>query len=183
MPKSRGRRKKVVVPPPYTASLDARVPSENIVLSHYLPELQKWYVASQASDGRVFTSLGNTEPLGRRAAGLRTFDHLEKRANGLFAELTSEEIEAARAELAAELAATAKLVRAFNEPFPATYSKEIVLVELQAAHDVVVAGAERGVLARWVAPPLLFLAGAFAEGIIGAGAEKALEALAKLLSG
>lgn len=130
MPKSRTRRKKVVrAAPPFTGSLDARVPSENVVLSHYMPELEKWYVASQASDGRVFTSLGNTETLGRRAAGLRTFEHLKNRAAGDFQELTSEEIDAARLELSDELSEMLKLVTGFNEPFPSTYSKDVILIE------------------------------------------------------
>ena len=184
MPKSRGRRKKVVgFVPPFTGSLDARVPSENVVLSHYMPELKKWYVASQASDGRVFTGLGNTEPLGRRAAGLRTLEHLEKRAAGGFQELTPEDIEAARSELCAELSEMLTMVTGFNEPFPSTYSKDVVLIELRTAKDLVLARAERGVLARWAALPLLFLAGAFAEGVIGVGAEKAIDALTKILSG
>lgn len=183
MPKSRSRRKKVVnVVPPFTGSLDARVPSENVVLSHYMPELKKWYVASQASDGRVFTGVGNTEPLGRRAAGLRTLDHLQKRASGEFHDLAPEDIEAARSELAAELSEMLKMVEGFNALFPETYSKDIVLIELRTARDLVVERAERGLLARWVAPPLLFLAGAFSEGVIGVGAEKAIEALTKLLS-
>tara|TARA_R110001606_G_scaffold98982_1_gene218564 strand:- start:1476 stop:1922 length:447 start_codon:yes stop_codon:yes gene_type:complete len=148
-----------------------------------MPELEKWYVASQASDGRVFTSLGNTEPLSRRAAGLRTLEHLKDRAAGDLQELTPEDIEAARSELADELSEMLKLVTGFNEPFPSTYSKDVVLIELQTAKDLVLARAERGALARWVLPPLIFLSGAFAEGVIGVGAEKAMAALTKILSG
>ena len=58
-----------------------------------------------------------------------------------------------------------------------------MLIELRTAKDLVLARAERGVLARWAALPLLFLAGAFAEGVIGVGAEKAIDALTKILSG
>jgi hypothetical protein len=169
--------------PPFTASLDAKVPSENVVLTHYIPELRKWYVVSQASDGHVFTGLGNTEPLGRRAAGLRTYEHLQKRAQGELPGLSPEDIEAARLELDAELEHLTRLVAGFNGSFPPTYAKEIILIELRAAKDLVEVNADRTILAKWVAPPLLFIAGAFAEGAIGVGAEKALDLLGKLLSG
>jgi hypothetical protein len=184
MPKSRKRRKaKIGVAPPYTASLDARVPAENVILSHYLAECEKWYVASRASDGRVFTAFSATEPNARRAAGLRTLAHLKSRAEGAFKELTAEEIESARTELASELDRLLIAVTGFNGIFPQTYPLDVVLVELRCARKLVAVSAERGVLARWVAPSLLFLGGAFSEGIIGVYAERALEALTKILSG
>ena len=146
------------------------------------PNCKKWYVASKASNGRVFTALGKTEPTSRRAAGLRTFEYLKSRAEGSFEGLTEEEIDAARLELADALSEMARLVIGFNESFPDSYSKDVILIELRTGRELVLEKAERGVLARWIAPPLLFLAGAFSEGVIGYGAEKALEALAKLLS-
>jgi hypothetical protein len=185
MPKSRKRRKAtdVVVVPPYTASLDARVPAENVVLSHYIAECAKWYVASRSYDGRIFTAFSATEPNARRAAGLRTLAHLKSRAEGNLKELTPEEIAHARNELAGELKQLIVTVIGFNGEFPDTYPVDVVLAELRCASELVATPAERSILARWVAPPLLFLGGAFSEGIIGVYAEKAMNALTKILSG
>ena len=171
------------VVPRYTASLDARVPAENIILSHYIAECEKWYVASCASDGRIFTALSATEPNARRAAGLQTLAYLKSRADGEAPAQTEEQILAARAELARELDRVTTAVIRCNEAFPAIYPRAVILIELEAARKLVLCSAERNLLARWVAPPLIFLAGAFAEGVIGAYAEKAMESLTKVLSG
>lgn len=184
MSKSWGRRKQTVgmVIPPYTSSLDAVIPAENVVLSHFMPEIDKWFVASQASDGKVFTSLSKTEPLARRAAGLRTLAHLKARANGEITDLTVEEIEAARKELTKVLSTLAHAVHGFNGEFPVGYAREVVLIHLRAAADLVDLPTDKGMLAKWVAPPLVFLSGAFASGIIGEYAKRALELLEGLLA-
>jgi hypothetical protein len=74
-------------------------------------------------------------------------------------------------------------LQGFNGTFPDSYPREIVLIELAMARKLASACANRDVFARWVAPPLLFLAGAFSEGVIGAYAERALDLLEKILSG
>ena len=177
------RRAPVAIVPPFTGSVDPSVPAENVVLSHYVSEAGKWYAASQASDGRIFSGYAKTEPLARRAAGIRTLAHLQAKAEGRLPELTSEEKAVAREELAEALSQVRAAVIGFNGAFPATYPKEITLIELDAALKLVTSEAEAGVLSRWIAPPLVFLSGAFAEGIIGAYAEKALELLNKVLAG
>ena len=168
--------------PHYTGSIDARVPAENIVLSHFMPEIGKWVAASHASDDCVFLGHADTEPLARRAAGLKTLDHLQQRAEGHFSERSVADVEAARIELVRELEVLTYAVTTHNGVFPATYGREVVLVELKAARELLLANADRGVLVRWIAPPILFLSGAFAQGIVGAYAEKVLDALSKLLA-
>ncbi|UZK70053.1 hypothetical protein OKW76_03085 [Sphingomonas sp. S1-29] len=168
---------------PFTGSIDGKVPAENVELTHYLAETGRWVAYSKASDGRVFFGDGATEPLARRAAGLRTLAHLEGRASGEVEGLSPEETKNARNELARELAQLHVLVTTSNLPFPNGYPKEVILTELKATHDIVLATDERGLIARWTLPTLLFLAGGFANGIIGKGAEKSLELLAKLLAG
>jgi len=70
-----------------------------------------------------------------------------------------------------------------NLPMPPFGNKQVVLVELRAASDALKAGAKPGVLARVAAPVLTFVALAFAEGVIGAYAEKCLDALTEVLMG
>ncbi|RDE06790.1 hypothetical protein [Sphingomonas aracearum] len=177
------KTKALRVAPPFTGSIDAKVPAENVELSHYLAETRRWIAYSKASDGKVFFGDGATEPLARRAAGLRTLAHLEGRASGEAEGLSPDDIKKARDELARELAQLRVLVMTSNLPFPDGYPREVVLTELQASREIVLATDERGIIARWTLPTLLFLAGGFANGIIGKGAEKSLELLTKLLAG
>lgn len=167
--------------PPFTQSIDAKVPAENVTVSHYVAEAGKWFAASEASDGSVHLGFGNTEPLARRIAGLRTFEHLKARAEGKLTDLTPVEIAAARQELASELDRLQQAVQAHNGEFPPLAEREIVIIQVRAASALVRAGANRGVLARWVAPVLLFIAGGFANGVLGVYAEQALLSLNKLL--
>jgi hypothetical protein len=182
MKKAKAMHQKAIVVPPFTSSLDARVPAENVVLSHFVVGTKRWFVASEASNGKVFTATGNTEPLARRAAGLKTFQYLEARAKGGVSELSRKEIETARKELSAELNALAKAIADSNLSFPASDPREVILIELRAARDLVSQQASRTALARWLYPPLLFLGGAFAEGVIGVYAQRCVELLEKLLA-
>lgn len=178
-------KSKIVLPtvPAFTGSIDAKVPAENVELAHFLAETSRWVAYSKASDGRIFFGDGATEPLARRAAGLRTLAHLDGRASGEVDGLSAEDMEKARDELARALAQLRVLVMTSNLPFPAGYPKEVILTELHASREIVLATKERGLIARWTLPAVLFLAGGFANGVIGKGAEKSLELLAKLLAG
>ncbi len=169
--------------PPFTGSLDAAVPAENIVLTHYLAETDKWFAVSHASDDKFFTGQAATEPLARRAAGLRTLAHLEARAKGEIAELSTEQIASAKAELSKILSDLLDAVQGHNGPFPVTTTREILIIQLRAAKDLVDKSASKGLLAKWVYPPLLFLTGAFGAGIIGVYAERATELMEHILSG
>ncbi len=168
--------------PEFTGSLDARVPAERIKLSHQLDGDGRWFAASESSDGRYFFGTGATEPIARRAAGLRTFSHLQSRAGGRSSDLTNEEIQAARRELLEELDLLERAVVGYNGEFPASAPRKIILIQLSMARQVVQESGERDVLTRWVGPTLLFIAGAFAEGIIGSYAQKGLDILTKLVS-
>jgi hypothetical protein len=75
------------------------------------------------------------------------------------------------------------MVETMNLPMPQSVNNQVVLVELRAAADALKAGAKPGVLARVAAPVLTFVALAFAEGIIGAYAQKCLDALTDVLMG
>jgi len=172
-----------LVAPPFTGSLDAKIPAENVVLSHYMADIGRWVVASEASDGAIFIGTGNTEALARRAAGLRTLAHLQRRTEGKLQDRTQADVDRAKAELARELEALSRMVETMNLPMPPFGNKQVVLVELRAASDALKAGAKPGVLARVAAPVLTFVALAFAEGVIGAYAEKCLDALTEVLMG
>lgn len=172
-----------LVAPPFTGSLDAKVPAENVVLSHYMADIGRWVVASEASDGAIFIGTGNTEALARRAAGLRTLAHLQSRAEGELEDRTQADVDRARAELSRELAALTRMVETMNLPMPPSANKQVVLVELRAAGDALKAGAKPSVLARVAAPVLTFVTLAFAEGIIGTYAQKCLDALTDVLMG
>lgn len=169
-------------PPPFTAALDARVPAENVVLSHFVESADQWIAASEASDGRVFLGRAKTEPLARRAAGMRTFSYLEDRAAGKLRDTTPEDIADAKEELAQQLAELIRLVETYNGRFPHSMPQRVAAMQLRAAKAVVTEGGDRGGLLRWVLPPLLFLSGAFAEGVIGVYAEKAIDLITKLLA-
>lgn len=178
----KAKSSKRLVPLPFTGALDARVPAENVILSHYVDTAGQWVAASEASDGCVFLGRAKTEPLARRAAGLRTLAHLESRASGAAEGSTRETMARARAELEEQLKQLARMVEVYNGMFPPSVPREAALLQLRAAQALVRQSDDRGVLARWLLPPLLFLAGAFAEGVIGAYAESALEALVHVLS-
>lgn len=171
------------IAPPFTESLDASVLAENVVLSHYMADIGRWVVASEASDGAIFIGTGNTEALARRAAGLRTLNHLQSRAEGKLVDRTQADVDRAKAELSRELAALRRMVETMNLPMPQSANKQIVLVELRAASDALKAGAKPNILARLAVPVLTFVALAFAEGAIGAYAEKCLDALTEVLMG
>jgi hypothetical protein len=168
--------------PPFTGSVDAKVPAENVVLAHLISGIGRWVAVSVASDERVFHGTGATEALARRAAGLRTLDHLQKRANGSIPNRSEEEHRSARLELAQELAKLAEMVAGYNGAVPCGETRESLLVQLAAARDLARAAENRATLAKWVLPVLLFVAGAFAEGVVGAMAEKCLDRLIVLLS-
>jgi len=180
---ARPRRRKLQVVPEFTGSLDARVPAEKITLVHQVEGTERWFAASQSSDGRYFLGFGATEPLARRAAGLRTLAHLEARAKGSVSDRSEADIEAARAELVAELDELRKHVEGYNGEFPAYAPRAVVLIQIDAAREVVRNTVDPGILARWVAPPAAFIAGAFAEGVIGAYAQKVVDLVTKLVSG
>lgn len=175
------RKAPLLAAPRFTGSLDATVAAENVVLTHYLAETGRWLAVSEASDGRVFYGTGNTEPLARRAAGLRTLAHLEARAEGAVDGQGAGDLGAARAELAEQLGKLSRMVAGYNGSFPDGLGREVVLVQIRAARDIAKASEQRGLVARYGLPVLLFLAGAFAEGVIGAYAEKCLETLTALL--
>ncbi len=182
MKKPRNAKSSAQVPPPFTRALDARVPAESVILSHYVDTAGQWIAASEASDGRMFLGRAKTEPLARRAAGLRTLSHLRDRASGTAEGSTAETMAQARAELEEQLERLVRMVESYNGTFPPAVPREAAMLQLRAAQALVRHSDDRGVLARWLLPPLLFLAGSFAEGAIGVYAEKAIEALSQLLS-
>lgn len=58
---------------PYTRSLDAALPGENIVLSMFSSAKGLWVSVHRDSKGNEFVSWAATEPLSRRAAALRGY--------------------------------------------------------------------------------------------------------------
>lgn len=66
---------------PFTRSLDAALPGENIVFSMYSSEKNLWVSVQRAADGREFVSWASTEPLSRRAAALRAIAGISARSS------------------------------------------------------------------------------------------------------
>jgi hypothetical protein len=60
-------------PPPFTRTLDAAIPGENIVLATYSDKRGQWAAVQREADGREFMSWAATEALARRAAALQAF--------------------------------------------------------------------------------------------------------------
>jgi len=168
--------------PNFTGSLDAKVPSENIVYVDRIAETGKWYAVSEGHDGGLFSGRGNTEVGTRRAAGLRTLAHLEGLAKGEILHATAEEIEAARGELARVLAEAAEAASGHNGEFPASRPRDIVIYQLKVAKDLVESKADNSILIRYVAPVACFLAGGYASGILGKLGERTLELLDKIMA-
>jgi len=183
MPSTSDRENDPLLVPAFTGSLDANVPAENVVLSHYMAEARRWLAVSEASDGKVFFGTGNTEALARRAAGLRTLAHLRERAAGALEGQSEQDQRAARDELASELEGLRRMVAGYNGSFPPGSGREVLLAQLGSARDVTKATEARGLIAKYALPVLLFTAGAFAEGVIGAYAEQCLDRLTKFLAG
>src|SRR5688500_8649706 len=118
MKKPRKAKSSDQFPPPCTGALDARVPAENVILSHYMDTAAQWVAASQGSDGRVFLGRAKTEPLARRAAGLRTLSNLRDRASGTIEGSTAETMAQARAELEEQLEQLVRMVKTYNGTSP-----------------------------------------------------------------
>lgn len=57
--------------PPYTQTLDAGLPDENVVATVYVEERGKWAAVHRATQGTDFVAWGATEPLARRAAAFK----------------------------------------------------------------------------------------------------------------
>lgn len=57
---------------PFTRSLDAVLPGENIVFSMYSGDKKLWVSVQRDSSGQEFVSWAASEPLSRRAAALRS---------------------------------------------------------------------------------------------------------------
>jgi hypothetical protein len=168
--------------PDFTSSLDAKVPGENIIYVDRIAETGEWFCVSEAHDGAMFTARGKTEPTSRRAAGLRTLAHLKGLADGELKHATPQEIEAARLELARILTEATIAVGGYNGEFPASRSRDVVIFQLLAAKEVVESKADNGMIARYVGPLACFLAGGFANGLLGKLGERSLELLEKLLA-
>lgn len=66
---------------PFTRSLDAALPGENIVFSMFSAEKNLWVSVQRDPDGREFVSWAATEPLSRRAAALRAIAGISARAS------------------------------------------------------------------------------------------------------
>jgi hypothetical protein len=60
-------------PPPYTRTLDAAIPGENIVLATYSNKRNQWAAVQRETDGREFMAWAATEPLARRVAALQAY--------------------------------------------------------------------------------------------------------------
>lgn len=64
---------------PFTRSLDAGLPGENIVFCMYSREKNLWVAVDRDADGQEFVSWAATEPLSRRAAALRAIARISAR--------------------------------------------------------------------------------------------------------
>lgn len=58
---------------PFTRSLDAALPGENIVFTMFSAVKKLWVSVHRDADGKEFVSWAATEPLSRRAAALRGY--------------------------------------------------------------------------------------------------------------
>ncbi len=67
---------------PFTRSLDAGLPGENIVFCMYSVEKNLWVSVNRDPDGKEFVSWAETEPLSRRAAALRAIARISARPSG-----------------------------------------------------------------------------------------------------
>jgi hypothetical protein len=169
--------------PPFTRSLDAKVPAENIFLVELIKEFQRWLAISEATDGCVFHATGNTEPLARRAAGLKTYVHLKEKAEGRTPEAGDASVEAAKAELVRHMDELANMVAGYNGMMPPGVSRDILAIEIRSAGDIVRNSRDRPLIARYALRTLIYVSSAFASGAIGVYAEKCLELLTKFLGG
>lgn len=64
---------------PFTRSLDAALPGENIVFCMYSVEKNLWVSVNRDPGGQEFVSWATTEPLSRRAAALRAIARISAR--------------------------------------------------------------------------------------------------------
>lgn len=60
--------------PPYTTSLDAAIPGENIVLAMYAGDRREWAAVQRSADGGEYLAWAATEALARRKAALMSHE-------------------------------------------------------------------------------------------------------------
>lgn len=68
---------------PFTRSLDASLPGENIVFSMYSAEKNLWVSVQRGPNGQEFVAWAATEPLSRRAAALRALAGISAGSAGM----------------------------------------------------------------------------------------------------
>ena len=66
--------------PPYTTSLDARIPGENVVLSAYSRKRKQWVAVHRLAGGEQLSAWAATECLARRLSGLQAQRKRSQRA-------------------------------------------------------------------------------------------------------
>jgi len=155
------------------------VPKENIISVEKLPNIGKWIAISEAPDGAVFYGVGNTEPLARRIAGLRTFEYLKNAPQDRPGK--ESEYQRSKQDLIRALGELNGFIECLNEEIPTGTTKNRLLAEIKVTQELVSEGKDRSAIARYALPTLLFIAVAFAQGVIGAYAEKCLALVSKLI--
>lgn len=173
--------------PPFTTSLDAAIPDENIESVQYEEASGKW-IAVNKDDGRLYIGVGNTEPLARRIAALKAVDARQNRgdavpAAGRFVGLNHNSREFK--ELIVTLDRLTEAIQESNE-YAASHpdDRERRLSELSAARDLLTRPGPVGVAAvAMVVSTLSYLGMKFADALIGNLADAALELLQRVLGG
>jgi hypothetical protein len=164
--------------PPFTTSVDAGIPGENIVLVRFVEWSRKWIAIAKAPDGALLIGVGNTEPLARRIAGLK---NLRRQRAGVQQAITDGDLKHLQS-LVLELIAHVRACNDYPEIDPVGKLRRLRQLE-QAAETLHSAEHDSLSLADLLLPSLIFFAGAFAEGIIVKLAEETLTALERLLGG
>lgn len=188
-PKQKKKKQSQQVPvwiPPFTQSLDAALPEENIVSVQQEETSGRWIAVNRSPDGRLYIGSGNTEPLARRGAALRAIDAQKQRGHTVPAADRYVGLDHNSIEFK-ELAVTLnRLIDAIDESNEYAASdpedRDRQLLELRSAKEILTSpGTIRAAFVAAIASSLTYLCTKFADTLIGNLAEKVFDLLQKAL--
>ena len=172
--------------PPFTSSLDAALPDENIVSTQHEETSGKWIAVNRDPDGRLYIGIGNTEPLARRIAGLKALDAQKQRGSTIPAAEIRVGLDHNNSDYKELVVGLDRLIGAINESNEyAAFDpddRDRQLSELRSAKGTLASSGpiKAGFVAAF-ASVLTYLGTKFADTLIGNLAETVLDLLQRVL--
>lgn len=170
--------------PPYTQSLDAAIPGENIIAVQFDEASHKWIAINRSVNAALSVGVGNTEALARRVAALKAIRERDKRASSSADRVVG--LEHSRPEFSLLIETLDKLTEAIEQnneyAAKAPEDRRRRLLEVRSVRELLTSRHAFFTSAVLLATSTLtYLATKFADAAIGKLADAAFTLLQKLL--